>query len=148
MIVPELNEDFVNHMQVLQDTAEANGAATCLDGQRKWYYPPLNGWSGNVTDITGMNDAFARDDLGTQYQAVNTAASGGTIGESMVVKLQNDYIAAAERAFRTRHASSVRCRIHAASRRKGHGNSLGIFSTNGNIQGWLNNIIASSVEPT
>ena len=35
--------------------------------------------------------------------------------------------AAVERAYRTRHASALRCHFHATARREGHGDDQGVF---------------------
>ena len=60
----------------------------------------------------------------------------------MVTKIQIDYIASLERAFRTRQASSVRCKIHASARRRGHAASGGLYdSASGGLAVWLQRML-------
>ena len=145
-IVEQLDEAFLDHLQALADYTTAGFGATCLEAQRQWYMPPLNGWSGNPLDIPETTLAFDRDALNAVYIAVvSDDAQRGRIGAASVLKLQIDYIAALERSFRTRHATSVRCRIHAGGRRRGHGASGGLFDTgNGNIALWLNRMLSAA----
>ena len=137
-------DEFVPHMNALEETSAAAAEATLLTGQRKWMYPSLNGWSGDPQDISGMNNAFDRTNLNNTYiQILNDQNEQGFIGEAMAVKIQIDYIAALERSFRTRHCSSVRAKIHAAARRQGQGNhNFGLFNVN--IQTWLLRLIEAA----
>lgn len=138
-----LDPDFQAHVDEIELTSTAAADAVCLLGQRKWHYPPLNTWSGNPLDITGTTNAFLRTNLNQEYvDAINDIDQQSTVGDGMVLKLQIDYIAALERAFRTRHASSVRCKIHAAARRRGMGDSGGVFS--GNVVLWLTRLIEAA----
>lgn len=136
--------DFVPQMEQLESTSAAAAEAAFLQGQRQWMYPPLNDWSGHPFDIIGMNSAFTRANLNSIYVQIMSDPNGcGTIGESMVVKLQVDYVAALERAFRTRYCSSVRAKLHAAARRQGQGNSgAGLFSAT--VTGWLLRLITAA----
>lgn len=133
--------EFTPQLGAMELTSEAAAMATLLTGQRRWMYPPLSGWSGDPSDIQGMNDAFNRSNLNNTYvQIVSDPNGAGTIGESMVVKLQVDYIAALERAFRTRHSSSIRAKLQAASRRRGQGDATnGVFAAT--VNGWLLRLI-------
>lgn len=138
--VLSLDPEFLDQLTALVDTSNAAYEATSLTGQRKWMYPPLQGWNGDPNDITDANKAFIRDNLNQTYKdIIDNISNDGTIGESMVVKLQVDYIAALERAFRTRYCSSVRARVHAAARRRSQGSSAGAFSST--IVTWLEQLI-------
>lgn len=145
-LVEQLDAVFLAHLEKLQEVADANAAATCLGGQRQWSMPPLNGWSGDTMDISGMNAAFDRTELNHTYQEViSDEQQRGRQGEAGVLKLQLDYIAARERSFRTRHASSIRCKIHAAARRGGHAAAGGLFDTaSGSIAIWLQRLLAAA----
>lgn len=113
--------------QVQQLAAEAgliHQGVTSGDG-REWQLGDLNGWSGDVTDIPGMARPFDRSEIGQNFADVYQPAEPGTVGDAATLRLQNDYLAAMERAFRTRHASSVRCTIMAAGRRNGHQSGQG-----------------------
>lgn len=97
-------------------------------------------WTGSPFDITGetggsitgMSTPFYRRDSDRNYiQAVQTSqqTDGGRVADRMTAKMQIDYLATMERAFRLRHATSTRCALHAASRRSGQGASTGVFNT-------------------
>ena len=145
-LVEELDAAFLAHLETLKDVALANADASCGVGQRTWYVPPLNEWSGDPLDLINMKSAFDRTAINTLYvQVVSNTDQDGRIGEAMLLKLQLDYIAALERSYRTRHASSVRCRIHAAARRAGHASSGGLFDTgSGTIALWLTRLLAAA----
>src|SRR5688572_22144045 len=117
-LVTQLDPAFLDHLAKLQDISGANADAVCAGTQRKWLLPPTSAWSGDPMDIPGMNHAFDRTALNNLYIAVvSDTQQRGRQGEAGILKIQVDYIAALERAFRTRQASSVRCKIHAAARR-------------------------------
>lgn len=123
--------EFTSQLDKLKSTSDAADKAAILTGQREWMYPPLNGWTGCPWDLSGMNKAFPREHLNEVYcKILGDKNSTGTVGEAMAVKLQVDYIAALERAFRTRHCSSVRARMHSAARRRGQAAEKGLFQNN------------------
>ncbi len=136
--------EFTNHIATMESTSLAAYKATLLIGQRQWMYPPVSGWSGHPYDIVGLNTAFDRSHLNSVYVQIMMDQQGaGNIGESMAVKLQVDYIAALERAFRTRYCSSIRAKLHAASRKQGQSDSTaGLFSAT--VTGWILNIITAA----
>lgn len=145
-LITDLDADFLDHMDALRDTAAAAAGATCMSEQRLWYTPFLNAWSGDPTDIQGMNSAYRREGLNNDYVTVaDDPEQVGRIGEQMVIKLQLDYIAALERSFRTQCATSIRCKIHAAARKKGHGQTGGLFDISGGpLATWLAEMMQSS----
>jgi hypothetical protein len=141
--VATLDPVFVDHLDTMETVSSAAAAATTLLGQRQWMLPPLGGWDGDPYNIQGITLAFDRTTLNAQYvELVSDPDREAKIGEVMVTKLQVDYLAASERAFRTRHASSVRLRLHAAARRRGQGVSQGPFS--GSIGLWLQRMLAAA----
>lgn len=143
MPITTLDTDFLNHLDAMKTVSTAADEATILQNQRQWMYPPLNGWSGNPLDIVDMNNAFDRTNLNNQYiTIIDDLTHEDKIGTVMATKLQLDYIAAMERAFRTRHCSSVRAKIHAAARRRGQGSSNGVFT--GSIVPWMLYFIQSA----
>ena len=138
--VTDPDPEFVDQLTNLEDSSTAASKATLLTGQRKWTYPPLNGWDGNPFNIVGMNDAFKRKNLNYIYlQILGDPEKAGTIGELMALKLQIDYVAALERAFRSRHCSSIRAKIHAAARKRGQGDTKGLFT--GNVKENIINVL-------
>ncbi len=146
-LVEELDWDFLGHLERLLSVSAGCASETLLtefpETQREWYNPPLNGWSGDPMDIVGLNKAFARTNLNDVYvEIMEDSTQNGRIGEAMIVKIQIDYIAALERAYRTRQSSSVRARIHSAARRQGHAQSGGLFDTgSGSLAIWLTRLL-------
>jgi len=126
--------NFVSHIQKLAAIAKQNGQADISSGQRKWNQPGIvMGWSGDQLDITGMNLAFDRKDLNAMHNDIISTAgqsNGGRIADSMLAKRQADYMACEERAYRLRHATSVRCSVHSAAREIAHGMDSGIYYHN------------------
>lgn len=82
-------------------------------------------------DVPGLDKAWARNSISQQYdKIVGTQGEGsGSVGAAQALKLQADFLAVEERAFRTRHASFVRCAAMAHGRLDGHGKQgRGVFS--------------------
>lgn len=95
------------------------------DGKpRRWYVP-----SGVVEplDVPSLSvPAWERNDINQKYSVeVCDSSSPGTSGDAISLKWQADFMAAEERAFRTRHASLPRCVAAAHGRLSGHGNPAG-----------------------
>ena len=97
---------------------------------RKWHTPE------QVTDILDVpsidNPTWDRNELNTTYSEKIVGQAGdqaGSFGDAMATKWQIDFMAVEERAFRTRHASMIRCASLAHGRLDGHGQiGEGIFS--------------------
>jgi hypothetical protein len=132
--------EFLDQIEKMEEASAAADEATRLAGQRRWMLPPLQGWDGDPQNIPGLNKAFTRDNLNSLYKKIiSDMERAGTTGEAMVAKLQIDYIAAMERAYRTRHCSSVRAKLHAAGRRRGQSQPNGVFT--GSVVLWLERLI-------
>ena len=117
-----LDSNFLaNMLAAIAAAANAAGAAT-NSLLREWFLGDTRIWSGDPLDIDAIANAFARATSGDSYAAAMTSSTGA-VGDAMAAKMQSDYLAAMERAFRMRHASPIRCVMHAASRRLGHGNA-------------------------
>lgn len=86
--------------------------------QRIWRIPI--GWDGDPLDIPAFQPPFDRALINVDYQLCYTNPDGRE-ADVMAAKLQGDHVSAQERAFRYRHASHIRCGMHAANRRAGHG---------------------------
>jgi len=142
-IITAPDPEFMDQITELESVSKAADEAAMLIGQRKWMYPPLQGWDGDPRKISDMNKAFVRKNLNKTYVTImSDTTQKGTIGEIMILKLQIDYIASLERAFRTRFCSSVRARMHSAARRRGQGNPQGLFT--GSIVLWLKRILTAA----
>lgn len=89
---------------------------------REWYTPeevkePL--------DVPKLHDpVWDRNNINQKYSVdilAGPGKEGGTVGDLIAMKWQADFMAVEERAFRTRHASLVRCASMAHGRLFGHG---------------------------
>jgi hypothetical protein len=125
MSVVVLYDRFVTQLAALQAYDIAIGAANVEFGnQRQWMVPDLG--SGSFT-IPGFAGAFDRSEPATGYGESFTSENGSA-GDAMAAKLQSDYLAAQERAYRSRKNSKIRCGFHAATRRTAHGAAAGVFA--------------------
>jgi hypothetical protein len=115
--------------------SRAESAAT---EQRVWMVP--SDWGGDPFNIPGMHEpSFDRTSINGNYAEVASAVTA-SVGDCGSLKIQLDSVACMERAFRYRHASQIRCIMHAASRDAGHGNSQGVF---GAIRNYAQDLISA-----
>jgi len=117
-------EDLENKAQKMSTTFKS------MDDWRPWHVPAE---LGDPLDVPSLhNPAWERNNINQLYSETILAASGakgGTCGDLIAMKWQADFMAAEERAFRTRHASFARCATLAHGRLDGHGKTgVGIFS--------------------
>lgn len=77
-----------------------------------WHVPSMHmpTW-----DRNGINQLYSAEILNGDPK------TGGTCADLVAMKIQNDFLAAEERAFRLRHASYTRCAAMAHGRFDGHG---------------------------
>lgn len=95
--------------------------------QRKWLAP--DDWQGDPFNIAEIHKpAFDREAINTNYLELFTTDSKAGAGDAGSLKIQLDYVAIAERAFRSRHASHVRCLAHTAARHAGQAHDAGVFA--------------------
>jgi hypothetical protein len=94
----------------------------------------LGSWVDDTTDLTGMKKAFDRSEIINTMNGVMDKNSPGTTADKVAMKFQSDYLGAMDRAFRTRHAGTVRSEIFAASRRSLLASSNLADSTLSNVQ--------------
>jgi hypothetical protein len=133
-----VHETFSNRVKELR--AGAKKLAESLQGgdeqQRVWDIPEALA-DKDLTDVPNLHDpAFDRNEMNANYdETMADAASPGTVGDVMGLKVQIDYVAAEERAFRLRHATSTRCIVVAHGRLAGHGHDKGIFTAAENLVG-------------
>jgi hypothetical protein len=145
MSVVPVDAGFYSHLVQLSQQARAASDGSRALTQRRWCIPPLSDWGGNLHDLVGMSSAFSRDSLNSLYEyALLNPQAGGTVGDCAASKTQIDWIATMERAFRTRHASRIRCAAHASARRLGHGNVNGIFT--GGIFGYVQGMVQAAAD--
>lgn len=143
MPVVQVDQGFYLHL--LFTAAQSLDAAdgSLLLGQRTWSKPPRNGWSGDPLDVQGMDSAYDRADLNARYgTALLDKAAAGTTGDCAAAKVQIDWLAAKERAYKTRHATRIRCTAHSAARKRGHGDGAGVFL--GSVLGFVQTLVSAA----
>lgn len=112
----------------LQADAANLAAAAAGAAQRTWQVGPLGDWGGDPLDVPGISGRFARAAIHENYAAcLADPGNPGTVADTQALTLQNDWVAAQERAFRVRHCTSVRAALHAAGRRAGHADDRGVI---------------------
>jgi hypothetical protein len=97
-----------------------------------WFRPPLEGWDGDLQTEEGLitiHDAFNTDKAETALIEAYQSKSPGNVSDGIVLSLQIDYAAQAERAFRARTTQTFpRALAHLSTREKGHGQDTGAFT--------------------
>ncbi len=139
----DVRDGFREQLNKLSEVADANHKAAKMEGQRMWAAPELKGWSGDLFDLEGMAKAFDRKEMHEDYlNAIKDAESPGVTGDLAAAQLQGDWLASLERAYRRRHASAVRSRMHAAGRLYGHGHEKGMLKQG--VMKWIEGIVKNS----
>ena len=123
----QVDVKFRELLETLTIQAQRNAYAEDYGTDRVWMTPGEH--DTNVFDIRDMQlDAFSRESLNEKYIEIHKDPKEGHVGEAAAIKIQMDYMAVAERAFRYRHASYVRCLAHTSARDAGHGDESGVYS--------------------
>ena len=132
----QVHDVFVNRLKDLRENAVAMQNAIQGKRQRVWQVP--SDYTGSLLDVPKLHEpSFDRTPINTQYQeATNDPSNAGTGGDIVGLKLQLDYNAAEERAFRARHMTLVRafCVGHGRRLGQGHGN---VFDRKNGIEGMI-----------
>lgn len=116
----------VFHKRLEDLRLQAKKAHNALQGkhQRAWQIP--SDYTGDLMAIANLHTpSFEREAINTNYEtATASPQSAGTNGDLIALKLQIDYNACEERAFRARHTSLCRamCLGHGRRIGQGHGN--------------------------
>lgn len=145
----QVDATFVTLLTTMRDHAEALLNAATSGGAPKWFVPgefqdslinPVT-LAGPGPDAGGK---FSRKAVNAQYESmVASYTEAGTTGDIISLKLQNDYVAMMERAWRIRHATPLRS--HALSIARDFGQARGpIFTSNqGGIAATASDFIAA-----
>ncbi len=115
---------FLETVNQLADQVDKQAKAARGHDTRPWNRPDALVDPLDVPAITG----FDRVEINANYEELLADSDApGTSGDAISLKVQCDYVAARERAFRARHATPVRLiAMHVASR-AGHGHPKGAF---------------------
>lgn len=125
--VADVREKFRKQTDKMKTNSEKIAKAYQLKEQRPWMHPELEGWKGDLFDLKGMAKPFDRDENHQDLlNAVKSPNSPGTSNDLIASQLQGDFLGTCERAFRERHKSVIRSRLHSAGRHYGSGHEKGI----------------------
>jgi len=127
----QVDSQFENRVNELEACAKSMAYQfKTFNDYRLWHTPK---GTGDLLDVPALHiPAWERNKINELYSETILAGTGdesGTCGDLIAMKWQADFMAAEERAFRTRHASYARCASLMHGRLKGHGTEkFGIFS--------------------
>lgn len=131
MTPTELEQIFTQQVEQLGHQAEQIWLDYIGTDQSEWQMPPRTDemdWEGDPLDLPRLQEAFNRDEANQAYELLLADKENpGTTGQAAAIKLQIDYVATLERAFRTRHSTYCRAAAHAAARQRGQGDYSGLF---------------------
>jgi len=123
-----------NLESVLRHFAKEKAKSSTLretNGVVPWFRPPLDNWNGGLRTEAGMVDmhrAFNTDEAETALIAAYEPGDPGNSADAIVLSVQIDYAAQAERAYRARTGQSFpRMLAHLTAREYGHGGTSGAF---------------------
>lgn len=128
-----LDLKFENKLNSLADAADVTADGMINQGQVAWDTLDDGGPDapGPKRLTQSYHDEFDRVDLGKKYTEIYSKASTGlndvqsTVGESMLVRLQYDWLMRLERDYLMRRRSRVRTEAHAAATRRMIGDENG-----------------------
>jgi hypothetical protein len=118
----KVDDKFSQRVQDLEKKAEkAKDMFRDHNNYREWWTP--DGVKDPLDVPSLHNPNWDRNSINQLYSdsiLVSHGESSGTVGDLIAMKWQADFMAVEERAFRTRHASMIRCAALAHGRIEGH----------------------------
>lgn len=140
--VASVEVPFSKRLRELKKQAENMYKSLQGAEQREWQIP--TDYDGDILDVPQLHKpAFDRESLNSLYeQAVQDPANAGTVGDVIALKLQIDYMAMEERAFRARHMSLPRTLCVGHGRRYGQATG-GVWSPTSGIEQEIASFIAA-----
>ena len=120
-------EKLVNHFKQANQEAATDRVK---NGPIPWFRPPVGEeWDGDLTKWADIHKPFQTDEAEEALTRAYDPRDPGNSGDSVVLPMQIDYAAQAERAYRARVTQTFpRCAAHVAAREKGHGSDLGAIA--------------------
>lgn len=121
-----LGKNFMKQMYALTDYAQSEGDSLRNKKPKRWYRP--GGFKADLFDMPAYHEPFDRTQHEEEFvEAHKKPSDPGTTGDGIISTLQGDWLACMERAFRARHHTPVRRRIHPAARMIGHSAPWGVI---------------------
>jgi len=118
----KVDDKFSQRVQDLEKKAEkAKDMFRDHNNYREWWTP--DGVKDPLDVPSLHNPNWDRNSINQLYSdsiLVSHGEGSGTVGDLIAMKWQADFMAVEERAFRTRHASMIRCAALAHGRIEGH----------------------------
>lgn len=118
-------QHFAQEKKQAYDQRIANGEPV------PWFRAPLGEWDGDLQTEAGLkaiHKSYNTDDAEAALIVAYNPGAPGNTSDGILLSLQIDYMAQAERAFRARTTQSFpRALAHVAAREKGHGEQKGVF---------------------
>lgn len=98
---------------------------TGVGTQRRWMIPSadLVGWQFDPTDVPTVGTPFDRANVNYGYGLQYSGGAGFKVNDIMGYSVEINYMGMMERAFRERHKLVTRATLHAAGRKKAHGDA-------------------------
>jgi hypothetical protein len=127
-VIDENFQKVLAHFAALKQKAEQR---RLVNQAVPWFRPPTDNWQGGLVtaqDYVDVHKAFNTDKAEEKLIEAFTAEDPGNTGDGVILPLQIDYMAQAERAYRARALQSFpRMLAHSAARERGHGQPNGLF---------------------
>jgi hypothetical protein len=134
----ELRDVFNKQLEALKTYCQRQEESVKNEEPSLFFAPELLGWSGDLADIEGMSKAFDREEIYQDFRDTIQEDDKGVTADLEVEVTQGDFIARMERAYRQRHHSSLRDRMHAAARFRGHRHDNGVLTVG--VLGYLEHL--------
>jgi hypothetical protein len=121
----KIHDKFSDRIKDLEEQANKQSEHfRTHNGVRPWHTPESMK-TRDLLDVPNLHEpAWNRDTINQNYcldVVAGDATSAGTTGDIKALKVQIDFMAVEERAWRLRHATAVRCAAVAHGRLSGHG---------------------------
>jgi hypothetical protein len=137
-------EQLVNHLKQQKHTASQERRK---HGQIPWMRPPVtDAWDGGQEPVA-LHVPFNTDEAEQALREAYKPKEAGNVGDTVVLTMQIDYAAQAERAYRARIGQSfARSIAHVTAREKGHGSDTGAIV--GSTLNYFNLVLKKGGQPT
>lgn len=133
-----VGEAFLKQLTKLKDYADRDDKGIKNEEAPFWYMPE-DFDPEDLFDFLEMHSPFSREEFEQWFvDVVKDPSDAGTTTDLGVLSLQGDLLHAMERAFRCRHHTAVRNRVHPSGRRWGHSHEHGAIK--GGLLAYIQNL--------